>query len=508
MEAELAAVADPYLRARAADVRAVGQQVAATLVGARPEQVEGEGVLVADDLTPAQVANLDAARVHGIVLASGSPTGHSAILARSRGIPAVVAAGSSVLDLAHGLTVGLDGSTGELWVDPSAEVVADLDERAERARSRAVADLAAAATPAVCGDGVHVLVGANLGSVQDATTAAASGADLAGLVRTEFLFLDRDQAPDVAEQVAVYRDLAAAVGGRLTLRTLDVGGDKPLSYAPADHEANPFLGVRGIRLALAQRGLLDDQLAAIVKVAHETPVSVMFPMVSTLEELLEARRLLDAAIAAEGAGHPEGLQVGIMVEVPATALKAAAFAPHVDFFSIGTNDLTQYALAAERGNPGVAGLADPLDPGVLHLIAAVCHAAGEGTLVAVCGELAADPAATRLLVALGVRELSVAPPAVPGIKQAVRDIAAAADPDLVAACLAAAGPSEVRAAVDRRRPAAAPGTHRETHGETCGDEHPQRRRRDPARRSGTGGPGQAGLHHPRSRRGPRRATQS
>jgi phosphocarrier protein FPr len=203
--------------------------------------------------------------------------------------------------------------------------------------------------------------------------------------------------------------------------------------------------MRGIRLALAQRDLLDDQLRAIVAVAYETPVSVMFPMVSTVDELADARHRLDRAIQLAGRGRPAGLQVGIMVEIPAAALKAAAFAPHVDFFSVGTNDLTQYTLAAERGNPSVASLGDPLDPGVLHLIRAVCRAAEGRCLVAVCGELAADEAATPLLVALGVRELSVAPSSVAAVKQAVRQIDRAADADLVHRALTAAGPRDVRA---------------------------------------------------------------
>ncbi|MCW2675718.1 MAG: phosphotransferase system HPr (HPr) family protein, partial [Modestobacter sp.] len=201
----------------------------------------------------------------------------------------------------------------------------------------------------------------------------------------------------------------------------DVGGDKPLPYLPVPVEANPFLGLRGLRLSLARPGLLADQLLAVVRVAVETPVSVMFPMVSTVAELAAAHEVLDAAIARAGGGRPAGLHVGIMVEVPATALKAAAFAPHVDFLSIGTNDLTQYALAADRGNSGLGGLGDPYDPGVLRLVAATCAGAGSA-LVAVCGELAADDRAAALLVGLGVRELSVTPRAVPAVKQAVRDL--------------------------------------------------------------------------------------
>jgi phosphoenolpyruvate-protein phosphotransferase/dihydroxyacetone kinase phosphotransfer subunit len=446
IEADFAAVPDEYLRGRVADVHAVGQQVARALAGAPVSRIDGEGVLIANDLVPAQVADLDTSRVTGLVMAAGSPTSHSVILARSRAVPAVVAAGPSVLDVPPGTTVALDGTTGRVFVDPSEETLRELRAADQRARAKAALAKAGALAPAVTGDQVEVLVGANLGSVEDARTAAVHGAELAGLVRTEFLYLDRSQPPTTEEQIEVYRALADALGGkRLTLRTLDVGGDKPLAYVPQPHEANPFLGMRGIRLALAQRDLLDDQLRAIVAVAQETPVSVMFPMVSTLAELAETRDRLDRAIQLCGRGRPKGLQVGIMVEVPAAALKAAAFASHVDFFSIGTNDLTQYTLAAERGNPSVAALGDPLDPAVLRLVDAVCRAADNRCLVAVCGELAADERATPLLVALGVRELSVTPASVAAVKQAVRQIDRAANTDLAHRCLTAAGPVDVRA---------------------------------------------------------------
>ena len=446
VEAEFDNVSDDYLRSRALDVHAVGQQVARSLAGAPTPRVDGEGILIADDLVPAQVADLDTSRVTGLVMATGSPTSHSAILARSRGIPAVVGAGSVVLNVVPGTTVALDGTTGRFFVDPDDDTLRELRAADHDARAKAALAKARAFDPAVTSDGAQVLVGANLGSVGDAEAAAGEGAEIAGLVRTEFLYLGRDEAPTVDEQVEVYRSLADALGGRrLTLRTLDVGGDKPLTYAPQPPETNPFLGMRGIRLALTQGDLLDAQLRAIVIVAHETPVSVMFPMVSTLDELMHARERLDTAIGLVGQGRPEGLQVGIMVEVPAAALKADIFASHVDFFSIGTNDLTQYTLAAERGNAAVAALGDPLDPGVLKLVESVCRASEGRCLVAVCGELAADEAATPLLVALGVRELSVAPSSVAAIKHAVRQIHRAADVDLVRRCLTAAGPGEVRA---------------------------------------------------------------
>ncbi|TQM13797.1 phosphoenolpyruvate--protein phosphotransferase [Pseudonocardia kunmingensis] len=446
----LEALPDPYLAARAADVRAVAAQVLRALVGSPAVAAADEGgpaaVLVAADLTPAQAAALDPERVAGVVLAAGSPTAHSAILLRARGVPAVVGAGAAVLDVPDGTVLALDGETGELAVDPQAAALAGFRDRAAARAEREAQARRHAADPAATRDGTTVLVGANVGSPADAAAAAAAGADLAGLVRTEFLFLGRAAAPDVDEQQAAYTEIAEALGGRrITVRTLDVGGDKPLPYLPLPAEANPFLGLRGIRLAAGHPGLLADQLLAAVRVAHETPVSLMFPMVAALDELVTARRALDAAIAAEGRGTPPGLQVGIMVEVPAAALKAAAFVPHVDFFSIGTNDLTQYALAAERGNPAVAALADPLDPGVLRLVDAVCRAAGERALVAVCGEAAADPVAAELLVGLGVRELSTAPPAVPGTKQGVRELDVALAAPRAAAALTADGPAAVRA---------------------------------------------------------------
>ncbi|MGA5303929.1 phosphoenolpyruvate--protein phosphotransferase [Nucisporomicrobium flavum] len=426
--AEFDALEDPYLRGRASDVREVGSQVLRTLLGAGSAAMPGAGVLVAPDLSPAEAAVLDPERAAGVLLAYGSPTSHGAILARTRGIPAVVGLGPAILEVPDGTPVALDGGTGEVVVAPADPVVVEFTKRSAEQASRRDRAAARASAPAATRDGEPLTVGANVGSVADARAAAGSGADLAGLVRTEFLFLDRDAAPDADEQEAVYRQIGEALGGRrLTLRTLDVGGDKPLRYLPADAEANPFLGVRGIRHSLAHPHLLADQLLAFVRVAYDVPVSVMVPMVSTVAEVVTVRRMLDEAVARAGRGTPPGLRVGVMTEVPATALKTAALTPYVDFFSIGTNDLTQYALAAERGNAALAGLADGLDPGVLRLIDAVCRGADGRATVAVCGELASDEAAVPLLAGLGVRQLSVVPRMVPLVKEAVRatDLAAA-----------------------------------------------------------------------------------
>ena len=421
VEAQWAGLPDPYLRERAADVRAVGEQVLRALTGQTARRMTDAGVLVADDLTPAETAGLDLDLVTGVVLAQGSPTSHAAILARARDIPVVVAAGREVLDLAEGTTVVVDGSTGELLVAPSADVVAEYRERAREAAERNARQLALAEQPAISRDGTAFTVAANLGSVADARAALIGGADGAGLVRTEFVFLDRVAAPSVDEQHAVYDAIAEAMGGRrVTLRTLDVGGDKPLSYLPMPVEANPFLGQRGIRLSLEHRDLLRDQLAAMCETARRFPISIMFPMLTTPGELIEARQVLTEA--AGPSGLPEGLRVGTMIEVPAAALKLEAFLPYVDFVSIGTNDLTQYAMAAERGNGAVAALSDPLDPGVLRLIDHVCKAARGRIDVAVCGEAASDELAVPVLAGLGVHELSVSPAAVPRVKAAVRQL--------------------------------------------------------------------------------------
>jgi phosphocarrier protein FPr len=443
VEKQWAELPDPYLSARAEDVRAVASQVLTVLTGASGVTMSGPGVLVAQELTPAQAAELDRALVRAIVLAEGSPSSHTAILARSRGIPAVVAAGAKVLDLAEGTILVVDGTSGEIIVDPSAETLATFRDRAAELARQAETHHAAAGEPALTADGTRIEVAANLGSAADARAAATAGADSAGLVRTEFVFVARNQAPDVDEQVTVYLAIADALGGRrIVLRTLDVGGDKPLSYLPMPVEANPFLGRRGLRVSLARRDLLHEQLVAVCRVARGSPISVMFPMVTTVAELIDARGALEEA--AGPAGLPPGLQIGIMVEVPAAALKIEAFLPYLDFISIGTNDLTQYTLAAERGNAAVAALSDPLDPGVLRLIQQVCDAASGQMPVAVCGEAAADDAAIPVLLGLGVRELSVAPHFVPSVKARVRSLDISQCGSLARAALRLGEAGEVR----------------------------------------------------------------
>ena len=447
---------DDYLQARAEDLTGVARQVVAALTGdgagpslARP------GIVVAADLTPADTAGLDRELAHGIATARGSATSHSAILARSLGIPAAVGLGEALLEVPEDTTLLLDGDVGTVYVEPTAELVGEY-ERQSAVREEATREARAlAAEPALTRDGHPVEVVANIGSPDDVPVALANGAEGVGLLRTEFLFLERDSMPSEDEQYATYSRIAEELEGRpLVLRTLDVGADKPLPYVPAETEANPFLGVRGIRLALARPELLETQLRAVLRTSAEHPLlKVMFPMVATLEEYRLARSALERIreeLEQAGTAVPPELEVGVMIEVPAAALAAESFAPEVDFFSLGTNDLTQYTMAAERGNASVAGLADGLHPSVLRLIQIVVEAAGRhDRWVGVCGELASDLTAVPVLVGLGITELSANAPAIPAVKQAVRGVDTDAARTLADKALRLSSATEVRALIER-----------------------------------------------------------
>jgi multiphosphoryl transfer protein len=419
---------DPYLQERAADVEDVGGRVLRHLAGESAQTgIAQPGVLVARDLTPGDTAGLDRELVKGLAIARGGATSHAAILARALGIPAVVGLGEGVLSVPEGTVLVVDGEAGTVEVAPPDEVLRERERARAEAEERHARARARAHEPARLRDGETIEVAANVGSVADAAGAVELGADGVGLLRTEFLFLDRDDEPSEEEQRAVYAEIAAALDGRpVIIRTLDAGADKPLPFLAQAPEDNPFLGVRGIRLGLQHPELLRTQLRAIAAVAQEHPVKVMFPMVATLEEYRRAREMLDADI-----------EVGVMLEVPAVALQADAFAREVDFFSVGTNDLTQYTMAAERGNEALAPLlAGPQTP-VLTLIKAAVEAAdAHGRWVGVCGELAGDPEAAVVLAGLGVRELSMAASRIPEVKDALRAVSPREAQDAAARALA------------------------------------------------------------------------
>ena len=411
----------------------------------------GAGVVVAAELGPAEVAALDPAAVAGLATAGGAPLAHASIIARSLAIPAVTGLGPEVLALPVGTVVLVDGDAGTVVVEPAADEVAAARARQGAARARQDERRRWAAAPAATADGTPVTVLANVGGAAEAAAAVAEGADGIGMLRTEFAFLGRPEPPGEDEQFAAYQAVADAVGERpLVVRTLDLGADVPAWDAPP--EANPALGHRGLRFTLTHRHLLEAQLRAVARLAGGRPLQVMFPMVTSVDELRQARACLDAAMAGPGRRGGAGLEVGITVEVPAAALTASAFAPLVDFLAIGTNDLTQYALAADRTNPAVAALADGLHPGVLRLIGEVT-AAGEaaGRAVFPVGELATDPVAVPVLLGLGVRALSVRPNAVGAVKEAVRAVTVAEARRLAGQALAAESAAAVRHLADRWR---------------------------------------------------------
>ncbi|MFP2769537.1 phosphoenolpyruvate--protein phosphotransferase [Oceanisphaera sp. KMM 10153] len=416
-----AASPDALLAERAADIRDIGRRVMARLCDSNPVVTPDHPYLwVAQDIGPSQLVNLDPGRVLGLVTVGGGASSHSAILARSLGIPLLVAAGGAVMTLQSGTEAILNGDDGTLWVAPEVSVLEQA--RVCQQGERDLADLAWAHRhePAITRDGYRVEVAANLGNTARAAEVVEAGAEGVGLLRTEFVFMARRSAPDLDAQLAAYRSVFDALDGRpLVVRTLDVGGDKSLPYWPEPKEGNPFLGVRGIRLCMQKPALLETQLRALLMAAGDRPLRIMFPMVADWSEWRWARSLFDKIQAEVQATN---VQLGIMVEVPSVALNAGVFAQEVDFFSIGTNDLTQYTLAMDRGSAELAALSDGLNPAVLRLIKMTVDAAhAEGKWVGVCGELGSDPVALPLLVGLGVDELSVTLRRVPLVKAQVRE---------------------------------------------------------------------------------------
>jgi phosphoenolpyruvate-protein phosphotransferase len=424
---KLAGLDDALLAARAGDVRDVATRIARTLSGAHLDLPPDPSIVVAEDLPPSLLAEMPAGLLLGVVLAAGSATAHVAILSRSLGIPAVVAV-SGLLEAVRGADrIAIDGETGEIDVNPAT---AQLQELADRQAVRGVRDRAAASLrgrPAANADGMRVRLLANIRSPEEAARAIEVGAEGAGLFRTEYLFMRRQSAPSEAEQVGEYRRAMEAFGPNrpVVVRMADIGGDKTIPYLGRPDEPNPFLGVRAIRLADDSRDLLVTQLRAIWKAGGLAGVMphVMAPMVATLADarlLSDLREEARQSVVASGAVCPDRMVTGVMIEVPSAALMAPELARLVDFFSIGTNDLTQYVLAADRGNPSLAGLQDALHPAVLRTMAAVVAGAdAAGIPVAVCGELAGDPAGALVLVGLGVDELSMEAGSIDGVRAAL-----------------------------------------------------------------------------------------
>lgn len=450
--AALAATGDARLAERIADLRDLERQLLVALggeEGAMPE-LAPETILVAEDLLPSQFLALDRDRLAGIVTAAGGPTAHVAVLAAAAGVPMMVAAGPGVLALDGGATAILDADAATLTPEPDDRALAEAARRIAARRTAATAAAEAADTPARTADGVRIEVFANLGSAGDAVDAVRAGAEGCGLLRTEFLFLERETAPAEAEQRALYARIATTLGDRpLVVRTLDIGGDKPVPYLPQAAEENPALGRRGIRLSLARPDLFAEQLRAIIAGVPGRQCKIMLPMIADLAELRAARAALTEAIAITGRSDP--VELGVMIETPAAALLADQLAAEADFLSVGTNDLTQYALAADRGNAGVAAMVDALHPAVLRLIRHAAEGARKhDRWFGICGGIASDPQAAALLVGLGATELSAVPAAVPAVKAAVRATTLADAQALAKRALAASSAVEVRALLGPR----------------------------------------------------------
>ncbi len=414
--ADFDAISDPYLRERGQDIRSLQRQVLRALLGtAEQTSADGEHVLIVDELDAATAIGLDPARTLGVVTTTGGATGHGVIVASSRGIP-VITGRREAETVTDGTLIGLDPGPGTLWLAPGEAAQAQIRDLAASRAAEASDAAERSHETAITTTGRHVLVEANVASLADARAGAAAGADGSGLVRTEILFAHLATAPDAATQAAALIAVGKAVGGPITVRTWDPGGDKPLPFLATDGEANPMLGERGLRAMRRYPEVFAEQLRGIVLAAREVPVRVMFPMVTEPDEVVWARSVL-ADVLAE---HPEPptVEVGIMVEVPAAALRAAELAPLVDFASIGTNDLAQYTTATDRGNGRIAHLSRP-SSAIWALVGMTCTAFGDKP-VAVCGDLASDPELTATLVGLGVTELSVRPPVVGLVKESVR----------------------------------------------------------------------------------------
>lgn len=418
-----------YLQARATDVLDIGVRVLRLMQPnvLQPPAPVDPVIVLATDLTPSQTVQLDVSVVRGIVTERGSATSHSAILARSLGIPAVVGIGKDIKQIVNDSALAIDGSGGKVWLEPNIDTRTALEDAAAQWQASKQAELEQSYAPAISQDGVNVAVYANVASAYEAERAASQGAQGIGLFRSEFLFIDRQAPPDEDEQFTAYAAAAKAFeNDPVIIRTLDVGGDKPLDYLHIPEEDNPFLGWRGLRYCLENPDLLKTQLRALCRASAHGQVQVMFPMVSTPDEVVAATDMLrevQTELNAEGQAFDAHMEIGVMIEVPAAVWHIERIASLVDFVSIGTNDLCQYIMAADRGNSRVAAIANPFDPAVLRAIkhtADAVHAAGGS--VSMCGEMAGDPAATALLLGLGIDELSMSTPRIPEVKAVIREL--------------------------------------------------------------------------------------
>ncbi|GAW92122.1 phosphoenolpyruvate--protein phosphotransferase [Calderihabitans maritimus] len=421
---------DEYFRERAADVRDVGKRLVLHLQGKKGTALSGikeEVILVADDLAPSDTVQLNKKYVLGFVTRVGGKTSHTAILSRSLGIPAVVGVGKNIEQINDGDFIIIDGSTGECIVNPNDRLIEEYEAKRQREEEALRKLEQFTFKPAITADGFRVEIAANIGTPAEAKPALEHGAEGIGLYRTEFLFMNETEMPSEEKQYEAYKQVVSAMKGKpVIIRTLDIGGDKELPYLSLPKEMNPFLGYRAIRLSLDQSELLVTQLRAILRASAYGKVKIMFPMISSLEEWRQAKAILEEVkdqLMKEGVKFDPSVEVGIMVEVPSTAILADKFAKEVDFFSIGTNDLVQYTVAVDRMNEKISYLYDHLHPAVIRLVKQVIEASHrEGKWTGMCGGMAGDPLAAPLLVGLGLDEWSMVAGSIKKVKQVISQI--------------------------------------------------------------------------------------
>lgn len=421
---------DTYMQAREADIKDIGNRLMRALKGVQENPfaaLREKSIVVAEELMPSDTAQMDLRYVEGFLTQEGGSTSHIAIMARSRGIPALVGVSGLLDAVRDGDTVAFDASSGEIVLNPSPEAQDCFRRRRQKYLEKREAQRNIAQLSPVSRDGRRVKICANVGNLQEIDCARPGGLDGVGLFRTEFLLMERDRLPGEETQFEVYQAAVEAMEGKeLIVRTFDIGGDKTVPCLALEPEENPFLGQRAIRLCLERRDIFRTQLRALLRASAYGNVKIMYPMIASLEELQEAELILDECrreLYRSGIPFKETVPVGMMIETPASVILAGAFAKRVDFFSIGTNDLTQYILAADRGNKKVSGLYDPLDPAVLHSISHVIEAGHEaGIPVGMCGELAGDPRAFPLLFGMGLDEFSMSAGSIPEVKRQLRTV--------------------------------------------------------------------------------------
>ncbi len=421
---------DEYLKERAGDIRDIGNRLIRNILRMKIidlGDINEEVILVANDLTPSETAQLNLDKVLGFVTDIGGRTSHTSIMARSLELPAIVGTNVATKEIKTGDYLILDATNNEILVNPSEEQILNHKRLAERLQEEKAELAKLKDLPALTLDGHRIDVVANIGTLRDCEGANRNGAEGVGLYRTEFLFMDRDQLPTEEEQFVAYKEVVEAMNGQLVvLRTMDIGGDKDLPYMDLPKEMNPFLGWRAIRIALDRREILHSQLRAALRASAFGKLAVMFPMIISVEEIRELKAVLETLkteLRAEGKAFDETMQVGVMVETPAAAVNAKFLAKEVDFFSIGTNDLTQYTLAVDRGNELISHLYNPMAPAVLNLIQQVIDAShAEGKWTGMCGELAGDERATLLLLGMGLDEFSMSAISIPRIKKIIRNV--------------------------------------------------------------------------------------